>query len=41
LDPNSQTDEDETQREYKPIEDAADHNEVGPSYGSSHHGVDY
>jgi hypothetical protein len=28
LDPNSQTGEDEIQREYEPIEDAADHNEV-------------
>jgi hypothetical protein len=28
LDPNSQTDEDETPGEYDPIDDAADHNEV-------------
>jgi hypothetical protein len=28
LDPNSQTDEDEAQGEYDPIEEATDHNEV-------------
>jgi hypothetical protein len=28
MDPNSQTDKDETQGEYEPIEDVADHNEV-------------